>query len=41
VWALDDAVSTVFAFLSRHVSAGEIADVVAGMPADLQALWKR
>jgi uncharacterized protein (DUF2267 family) len=41
VWAVDDAVSTVFAFLSRQVSAGEIADVRAGMPADLQALWKR
>jgi uncharacterized protein (DUF2267 family) len=39
VWAVDDAVSTVFAFLSHHVSAGEIADVRAGMPADLRSLW--
>jgi uncharacterized protein (DUF2267 family) len=40
VWAIDDAVSTVFVFLSHRVSAGEIADVRASMPADLQGLWR-
>jgi uncharacterized protein (DUF2267 family) len=39
VWGMDEVVATVFAFLSQHVSAGEIADVRAGMPADLRSLW--
>jgi uncharacterized protein (DUF2267 family) len=40
VWAIDDATSIVFSFLSRHVSAGEIADVRASMPAELRKLWR-
>lgn len=37
---IDIAVSTVFKFLSQRISAGEIADVRASLPADLRALWK-
>jgi uncharacterized protein (DUF2267 family) len=37
---IDVAVATVFKFLSQRISAGEIADVCAGLPADLRALWK-
>jgi uncharacterized protein (DUF2267 family) len=30
---------SVFRVLARHVSAGEIADVVQALPADVRALW--
>jgi uncharacterized protein (DUF2267 family) len=29
----------VFAVVRRHLSAGEVADVVAALPADIRALW--
>jgi uncharacterized protein (DUF2267 family) len=35
----DEAISTVFQFLSTKVSAGEIEDVLHALPADLRALW--
>jgi uncharacterized protein (DUF2267 family) len=34
-----DVVSTVFALLSRKISAGEIEDVRHALPADLRELW--
>jgi uncharacterized protein (DUF2267 family) len=37
---IDVVVSTVFKFLSQRISGGEIADVRAGLPSDLRALWK-
>jgi uncharacterized protein (DUF2267 family) len=37
---IDGVVSTVFRFLSQRISGGEIADVRAGLPSDLRALWK-
>jgi uncharacterized protein (DUF2267 family) len=29
----------VFTVLKRHVSAGEVADVIAALPGDVQTLW--
>jgi uncharacterized protein (DUF2267 family) len=29
----------VFTVIKRHVSAGEVADVIAALPGDIQALW--
>jgi len=35
-----DAVQTVFALLSRHVSRGQIEKVKHALPAELQAFWQ-
>jgi uncharacterized protein (DUF2267 family) len=35
----EEIVSTVFATLERHVTAGEIEDVKSNLPAELRALW--
>jgi uncharacterized protein (DUF2267 family) len=35
----DEAVATVFSFLSDKITGGEIADVRQSLPADLRALW--
>ena len=35
----DEAVATVFDFLSDKISGGEIADVRQSLPGDLRALW--
>jgi uncharacterized protein (DUF2267 family) len=35
----EDAVRAVFQILSRKVSRGEIADVKAGLPREIRALW--
>jgi uncharacterized protein (DUF2267 family) len=29
----------VFTVVKRHLSAGEVADVIAALPADIQTLW--
>jgi uncharacterized protein (DUF2267 family) len=34
-----DATSVVFALLSKKISAGEIAEVIEGLPAELRSLW--
>ncbi|MBN9118655.1 MAG: DUF2267 domain-containing protein, partial [Planctomycetes bacterium] len=40
-WSQPEAVArAVFAVVKRHVSAGEVADVIAAMPADVRALWE-
>jgi uncharacterized protein (DUF2267 family) len=36
----EEAVSTVFRLLQRHVSEGEIQDVRRSLPADLRGLWQ-
>lgn len=35
----EPAIRNVFALLARHCDPGEIADVIAQLPADLKALW--
>ena len=35
----EDVVSAVFDVLSRHISGGEIDDVIGQLPRDLRALW--
>jgi uncharacterized protein (DUF2267 family) len=35
----EEAVATVFALLSRKVTAGEIADVRHALPKDIRKLW--
>ncbi|MCW5744858.1 MAG: DUF2267 domain-containing protein [Alphaproteobacteria bacterium] len=39
MFPFEEAITTVFAFLSRKIDAGEIADVRQSLPADLRALW--
>jgi uncharacterized protein (DUF2267 family) len=34
-----DVARAVFTVLKRHVTAGEVADVIAALPGDIQALW--
>ncbi len=36
----EEAVSTVFNLLKRHVSTGEIQDVRRALPGDLRTLWQ-
>lgn len=38
-WTPDEVVSAVFDVLARHVSSGEIDDVIAQLPRDIRALW--
>lgn len=35
----DNVTRAVLTVLKRHVSAGEIADIIATLPADVQTLW--
>ncbi len=35
----EPAIRNVFALLARHCDPGEIADVIAQLPADLKGLW--
>jgi uncharacterized protein (DUF2267 family) len=37
----EDAAHAVFQALEKHVSAGEIRDVVQPLPEDIRALWPR
>jgi len=34
-----DVARAVFTVLKRHVTAGEVADVIAALPGDIQTLW--
>lgn len=34
-----DVARAVFAVVKRNLSAGEVADVIAALPADIQTLW--
>ena len=34
-----DVARVVFAVVKRHLSAGEVVDVIAALPADIQTLW--
>lgn len=36
-----DAARAVFQVLEKHVTAGEISDVIQALPQDLRALWRR
>jgi uncharacterized protein (DUF2267 family) len=38
-WTPEEVVSSVFDVLSRHVSGGEIDDVISQLPRDIRALW--
>jgi uncharacterized protein (DUF2267 family) len=35
----EDIARAVFAVVKRHLSSGEVADVIAALPADIQTLW--
>ena len=37
----EDAIHAVFATLARHVTGGEIRDVIQMLPKDIQRLWPR
>jgi uncharacterized protein (DUF2267 family) len=39
IWTPEEVVSSVFDVLSRHVSGGEIDDVIGQMPRDIRSLW--
>lgn len=38
-WTPEEVVSSVFDVLSRHVSGGEIDDVISQLPRDIRSLW--
>jgi len=38
-WTPEEVVSSVFDVLSRHVSGGEIDDVINQLPRDIRSLW--
>jgi uncharacterized protein (DUF2267 family) len=38
-WTPEEVVSSVFDVLFRHVSGGEIDDVISQLPRDIRALW--
>jgi len=39
-WTQPDKIArAVFTVLKRHVTSGEVADVIAALPADIQTLW--
>ncbi len=40
VFEIEEAVAAVFAFLTRNISTGEIADVLLNLPSDMRSLWK-
>jgi uncharacterized protein (DUF2267 family) len=37
----EDAARAVFQVLEKHVTAGEISDVIQALPQDIRALWPR
>lgn len=38
-WTPEEVVSSVFDVLARHVSGGEIDDVISQLPRDIRSLW--
>jgi uncharacterized protein (DUF2267 family) len=38
-WTPEEVVASVFDVLSRHVSGGEIDDVISQLPRDIRSLW--